>query len=239
MTRPAQGPEQTLTKRAPRRPWQTSRALFQALQSPLRSARVRSRARYDDISSKPRGPTLAARERAKRAPGAPLLAAIALALASTLSLGCARSLPPSLPSSLFSAPTPVFEREAVDGRRVSSEELRGDIIVVEFFASYCAPCRRSLPALVKLAKRDPSLQVIAVGEDERRDLTINMAAEYGLTMPVIHDAGNVLAARFRIDGLPSTFVLDGDGALRWVGGADHDAATLARVVAAVRGDRDR
>lgn len=182
---------------------------------------------------------IAARDRPAPAPTVARFAAIALAIISALPMACARRLPPSLSSSLFSAPTPAFERQAIDGRRVSSEELRGDVIVVEFFASYCAPCRRSLPALVKLAKRDPSLQVVAIGEDERRDLTITMAAEYGLTMPVIHDVGNVLAARFRIDGLPSTFVLDGDGALRWVGGADHDAATLARVVAAVRDDRDR
>lgn len=182
---------------------------------------------------------IAARERPAPARQVARLAAFALAIISAHPFACARRPPPSLPSSLFSAPTPTFEREAIDGRRVSSEELRGDVIVVEFFASYCAPCRRSLPALVKLAKRDPSLQVIAIGEDERRDLTIKMAAEYDLTMPVVHDVGNVLAARFRIDGLPSTYVLDGDGALRWVGGADHDAATLARVVAAVRDDRDR
>jgi thiol-disulfide isomerase/thioredoxin len=182
---------------------------------------------------------IAARDRPTLAPKVARLAAFALTITSALPFACARTPPPSLPSSLFSAPAPNFEREAIDGRRVSSEELRGDVIVVEFFASYCAPCRRSLPALVKLAKRDPSLQVVAIGEDERRDLTIRMAAEYGLTMPVIHDVGNVLAARFRIDGLPSTYVLDGDGALRWVGGADHDAATLARVVAAVRDDRDR
>ncbi len=164
------------------------------------------------------------------------ITAIALAIVSALPLACARRLPPSLPSSLFSASTPAFERDAIDGRRVSSEAMRGDVLVVEFFASYCEPCRRSLPALVKLAKRDPNLQVVAVGEDERRDLTVKMAAEYGLTMPVVHDLGNVLAARFRIDGLPSTFVIDGEGALRWVGGADHDARTLARVVAAIRED---
>ncbi len=167
------------------------------------------------------------------------LTAFALAIASAPPLACAKPPPPSLPSSLFGAPAPAFERAALDGRRVSSEALRGDVLVVEFFASYCEPCKRSLPALVKLAERDPSLQIVAVGEDERRDRTATMAAEYGLTMPVIHDRGNVLAARFRIDGLPSTFVIDGEGALRWVGGADHDAKTLARVVATIRGDQGR
>lgn len=132
---------------------------------------------------------------------------------------------------------PAFRRDALDGREVSSTALRGRVVVIEFFASYCEPCKRSLPAIVELAARDPSLAVIAVGEDERRDLTAAMAVDYGLTMPVIHDVGNILAARFRIDGLPSTFVVDDLGVIRWVGGADHSAATLARVVAAVRSDR--
>ncbi len=131
---------------------------------------------------------------------------------------------------------PSFERRSLDGREVETQALRGRIVVVEFFASYCEPCRRSLPALVKLAKRDRTISVVAIGEDERRDRTAKMAADYGLTMPVIHDAGNVLAARFRIDGLPSTFVIDERGAIRWVGGADHNAATLARVIKAIRDD---
>ena len=153
--------------------------------------------------------------------------------------GCRRTPPPSLPSSLFGATMPAFDRPAIDGRRISSTALRGDVVVVEFFASYCEPCRRSLPALRKLAARDPSLRVVAIGEDEREGATRAMAAEYELGVPVIHDAGNVLAARFRIDGLPSTFVIDGEGAVRWIGGADHDAATLARVVAAIRSERER
>ncbi|MEZ4383555.1 MAG: TlpA disulfide reductase family protein [Nannocystaceae bacterium] len=172
----------------------------------------------------------------RRALGRRALGRLALAaLASGLS--CAGAPPPSLPTSLYGATMPAFRRAAIDGREVSSAALRGRVVVVEFFASYCAPCRRSLPALVELAARDPSLAVVAIGEDERRDLTAAMAAEYGLTMPVVHDAGNLLAARFRIDGLPSTFVIDERGVIRWFGGADHSARTLARVVAAVRSDR--
>jgi len=165
-------------------------------------------------------------------------ATLALALLVGSGLACARPLPPSLPSSLRGGAIPTFERPTLAGPILRTNELRGDVIVVEFFASYCEPCRRSLPALRKLAKRDPSLSVIAIGEDERRAQTVSMADEYGLTMPVIHDVSNVLAARFRIDGLPSTYVIDSAGTVRWVGGADHDAATLARIVAAVREGRD-
>ncbi len=164
------------------------------------------------------------------------VAFLALMLGPAASMGCARTPPPSLPTTLYGAPMPSFERRTLDGREVSSKGLRGQIVVVEFFASYCEPCKRSLPAIVKLARSDHRLTVVAIGEDERLDLTAKMAADYGLTMPVIHDAGNVLAARFRIDGLPSTFVIDEHGAIRWLGGADHDAATLARVIKAIRDD---
>ena len=164
---------------------------------------------------------------------------IATTLALTLgpaSIGCARTPPPSLPSSLYGTPMPSFERRSLDGREVSSKRLHGQIVVIEFFASYCEPCKRSLPAIVKLARRDHRLRVVAIGEDERLDLTAKMAADYGLTMPVLHDTSNVLAARFRIDGLPSTFVVDERGTIRWIGGAAHDTATLARVIQAIRDD---
>lgn len=160
------------------------------------------------------------------------LAALASA---ALGPGC-RPPPPSLPSSLWGAEAPALQHRAIDGRIVDGAALRGRIVVVEFFASYCEPCKRTLPALQRLHRRGRGLAVIAVGEDESPAKTRAMAASFGLTMPVIHDAGNVLAGRFRVDGLPSAFVVDTRGVVRWVGGG-AEAGELRRVIAAVRSER--
>ncbi|MCB9704649.1 MAG: TlpA family protein disulfide reductase [Myxococcales bacterium] len=166
-----------------------------------------------------------------------LAGALALAATLTVTLGplaCAGALPWSLPGAIYGETIPAFRRQALDGREVSSTALRGDVVVVEFFASYCEPCRHSLPALQRLAERERGLQIIAIGEDEARDKSAAMAVEFGLTMPVVHDVGNLLAAGFRVDGLPTTFVVDRQGVVRWIGGADPSGRELARVVKAVR-----
>lgn len=160
-----------------------------------------------------------------------LLRAAALALAAP---ACAGALPPSQASSLWGEPAPRLAHAAIDGRLVDSTALAGKVLVVDFFASYCKPCERTLPALRRLARRDRDLHVVGVGEDEELALVVSMAQRHGLDFPVLHDRGNVLAARFRVDRLPSTFVIDGGGRVRWVGGAEEDEDDLARVVRAVR-----
>lgn len=157
----------------------------------------------------------------------------ALAYAALEAAGGCRPPPPSLPSSLWGAPAPTLRHRAIDGREVDSAALRGRVVVVEFFASYCEPCKRSLPALERLHRRERGVAVVAIGEDESPAKTRSMAATFGLTMPVLHDAGNVLAGRFRVDGLPSAFVVDGRGLVRWVGGA-AERGELRRVIAALR-----
>ncbi|MEZ4449763.1 MAG: TlpA disulfide reductase family protein [Nannocystaceae bacterium] len=154
-----------------------------------------------------------------------------LASAAAAALGCRP--PRSLPSPLWDEVAPELRGQAIDGRQIDAAALRGRVVVVEFFASYCEPCKRSLPALERLARRDRDVLVIAIGEDEALSKTRGMAEAFQLSMPVLHDYGNVLAGRYRVDGLPITFVVDEGGVIRWVGGA-IEGKDLRRVIATVR-----
>jgi len=171
-----------------------------------------------------------------RAPTLVLLAALVL-IALPSAAGCSARPPPSLPSSLWGQPAPQLHATAIDGRAVDTAALRGRVYVVEFFASYCEPCKRTLPALRRLAARDRQLVVIGVGEDEQRALTESMAATYALPFPIVHDAGNTIAARFRLDSVPLTVVVDGDGVVRWLGDATSDARDLKNVLKRVHRGR--
>jgi peroxiredoxin len=62
-------------------------------------------------------------------------------------------------------------------------------------------------------------------------------ARHHLTFPVVHDAGNVLAGRLRVTELPVSFVVDGHGRIRWVGGPDQPDDALARAVSALTAEK--
>ncbi len=155
----------------------------------------------------------------------------ALALASA----CATAtLPASESGPALGRPLPDFARPTIDGSMFSSASLRGRVVVVEFFAQYCKPCWKTLPQVERLAKSDSDLAVIGVGEDEFESETHSMAQKLGLSFPVLHDAGNTLAGRFRVGTLPTTLVLDRTGVVRWQARPGDGIDELRRAVSAVR-----
>ncbi len=148
--------------------------------------------------------------------------------------GCKATLPPSEPGPALGRSLPEFERRALDGAPVASASLRGKIVVVEFFAQYCKPCWTALPQVQRLAAGDPELVVIGVGEDEFASETQVMARSLGLGFPVVHDAGNSIAARLRVSKIPATLVIDRQGVVRWQARAGDGVRELRRVVNVLR-----
>lgn len=161
------------------------------------------------------------------------------ALAATLAMGigCATSggpPPPSSPSPLLDQPAPDFAKRTLDGSRIDTAQLRGKVVVVEFFAQYCEPCRKTLPAVQKLhARSGGDVQFIGVSIDEYESTAREIAQAHGLSYPIVHDAGG-LRGRFRVTELPATFVIDPDGITRWVrvGGSGSTESDLERAIAA-------
>jgi cytochrome c biogenesis protein CcmG/thiol:disulfide interchange protein DsbE len=141
--------------------------------------------------------------------------------------------PPSAPSPLYEGAAPDFSRPSLGGAKVDTAALRGQMVVVKFFAKYCEPCKRTLPAAQKLHVDHPEVAFIGISEDESQGDAQALVAAYGLTFPVVMDRGNVLAGRFRVSEIPVTFVIDAQGVVRWVGGPSQSEDDLARAVASL------
>lgn len=109
----------------------------------------------------------------------------------------------------------------------------GKPAVVEFFADYCEPCKRTLPAIERLSKNRPEVTFIGVSVDEYAGTARALAERYGLTFTVVHDESSALRGRFRVSALPITFVADGKGIIRWVSASAATEADLARVLDAL------
>lgn len=156
-----------------------------------------------------------------------------------LAAGCRPpELPPSAPTSLLGEAAPEFSRRGLDGRAIDIMALRGQVVVVEFFARYCEPCWKHLPKLQKWAARQGDVAVIGIAADEFAGDTQAMVQALGVAFPVVHDAGLVLTARFRVDKIPTTLVLDRGGLVRWRSFPGDGIGAMDRAVEAVRRARD-
>ncbi len=158
-----------------------------------------------------------------------------LMLAATFALGCGPAvLPPSAPSKLLGKPLPRFKMRTVQGAKFSTKKPVGKVVVVKFFAKYCKPCKKTLPAAQQLHASHGDVAVLGVSLDEYRTDVDALIRSYGLTFPIIHDRAFRLKGRFRISELPATFVADASGKIRWVGGPAQSTADLANAVAWTR-----
>ncbi len=141
--------------------------------------------------------------------------------------------PVSPPHPLLGEPMPsLMHRTTLDGRPFDASRLTGRPVVIKFFAEYCEPCKTSLPAAQRVHERHPDVAFVGIDEDEQAYVADTLVRSYGLTFPVIHDASNTLAGRFRVTSMPTTFVVDPQGLIRWVGGEAQTEEELRDALAA-------
>lgn len=134
---------------------------------------------------------------------------------------------------MLGAVLPAFRRPSVQGPVFDTAAVAGRVLVVDFFAAYCRPCQRTLPAVERLHRQRPDVAFVGVSLDEDPAVARRLVSRHGLTFPVVHDAGNTVAGRFRVTDLPAAFVVDGTGRIAWSAGPEQPDGALARAVTAM------
>lgn len=116
--------------------------------------------------------------------------------------------------------------QRVGGGTLPWSALRGEVVVLHFWASWCGPCRKELPQIqalhLELARTGG--RVVAVSIDSDRRNAAAFAAQHAPSLPIYHDVPDGLARTLDLPALPYTVVLDRDGSVKWAGGG-ADAAT--------------
>ena len=143
-------------------------------------------------------------------------------------------IPGQTGSFLVNHPAPDFELKTLDGRRLRVGDLRGKPVLLSFWASWCSPCRRELPDLVKLYEefRDQGLFVAGVN-DEGKGTARQYAEKAGLTFTILDDSGEKANRLYRVRSIPCTFLIDRDGKIvRFLSGA-RDYGALRSALKAV------
>jgi len=117
------------------------------------------------------------------------------------------------------APAPACSAPALDGgRAVSVADYRGKVVYLDFWASWCAPCRESFPFMNDLQRElaGKGLQIVAVSVDKTADDARRFLARNPASFTVVLDAAAACPAAYTLEGMPSSFIIDRAGIVRVV-----------------------
>lgn len=144
-------------------------------------------------------------------------------------------LDPERTPGLIDAPNPGFELASIDGSVVNAADFEGRVLLVNFWATWCAPCREEMPMLQSIAQEldDEGFSVVGVALDDIEPVR-RFVAETGVTYPVLVGATDVMAENVRWGNekglLPYSVLVDRDGVVRWAHlGELKEAELRARV----------
>jgi len=130
---------------------------------------------------------------------------------------------------------PTFTLASLNAPHWSLSGTRGHVVVVNFFATWCPPCRAETPDLVAIEKRYASKGVIFVGVDDREDaaLVSTFVKSKGIRYPIVLDTDGAVSREYDVRAIPTTYVLDRDGTIRYRQVDELDAPLLSGVLGAV------
>ncbi len=123
----------------------------------------------------------------------------------------------SAPESMVGSPLPSFEGQLMGGGTLNSDTLKGKVTLLTFFASWCGPCRKELPALVALKQKYAAqgFEVVAIGIDTVARKSEIFARKAGVDYPVLLDPRNLILGQFDVGSMPTTYLVGRDGVVRF------------------------
>lgn len=116
---------------------------------------------------------------------------------------------------LVGSEAPNFSLRSLDGSEMSLRAWRGQVVLVNFWATWCLPCRTEMPEIEAAyqAHRSEGLTVLAINQGEDKETVARFVQEFRLTFPVLLDSDGAVVKRYDVRGLPASFFIDREGVI--------------------------
>ncbi|MGI9303102.1 MAG: TlpA family protein disulfide reductase [Gammaproteobacteria bacterium] len=126
--------------------------------------------------------------------------------------------PQAATARLEGAAAPDFTLKSSNGYNMRLSEYRGQVVMINFWATWCGPCRQEIPVLNELHFNYKPLGFVMLGVnlDEKPGKALHMAQEMGMAYPVLFDQQKDVSRLYEIDAMPTTVLIDRDGTVRHV-----------------------
>lgn len=113
---------------------------------------------------------------------------------------------------------PDFTLKSRSGENVKLSELRGEVVMINFWASWCAPCRQEMPLLEEMYKKYNDLGFVLLGVNVEEDSSKagDLLKEVPVSFPVLFDNKNDVTKLYKVVAMPSTVMVDRDGKMRYL-----------------------
>ena len=117
-----------------------------------------------------------------------------------------------------SGPAPDFTLKSLDGKNLKLSEMRGKVVLINFWASWCGPCRQEMPLLNSLHNKYEPLgfTVIGVNVEERTENARDFIKNTPVDFPILLDNENRVSKLYKVVAMPTTVVVDRDGNMRFL-----------------------
>ena len=117
-----------------------------------------------------------------------------------------------------SGPAPDFTLKSLDGKNIKLSELRGNVVLINFWASWCAPCRQEMPLLNKIHNKYAPLgfTVLGVNVEEQVANARGFIRDFPVDFPILLDSSNQVSKLYKVIAMPTTVVVDRDGNMRFL-----------------------
>lgn len=115
-------------------------------------------------------------------------------------------------------PAPDFRLMSLEGKPVSLSDFSGQVVLVNTWATWCPPCKAEMPTLHQfyLDNKDKGFVVLAVNSQEEQSTVSAFIQQQGFTFPVLLDSRAEMMNRYNVRGLPTSFIIGRDGAIKYV-----------------------
>jgi peroxiredoxin len=136
---------------------------------------------------------------------------------------------------------PGFSLPDLTGKKIQLRELRGKLVLLNFFATWCGPCRDEMPGMERLFRihRDNGFVVVAINVQESAKTVRPFVQQLKLSFPTVLDAEASVSREYGVRALPVTFLIGRDGNILWraMGGRDWEGAPAQKYFAQRIGDK--